>query len=236
MALNKINLAAVGLSEEAPATAVYANLFQPTFHRILRQSSVSKSEWQHLFFTFHQYVIWYDDQNHTSSVQLYECLRDDVRESVAVSRDRISNEQDDKVFLQKYVKQWNEFYIVSLYAHLPFQSVDVNLLELPEYAASKNDEAGPIRRMMLTVWNELVLTPFAHRLLKIVSDILIAERDDGLLYGDLVLGVRDSFFYVSPSRSFFEDHYEQVGWISISKVMWGAAVLAPPPHTGTLFW
>ena len=39
---------------------------------------------------------------------------------------------------------------------------------------------------------------------------MVTEREEGLIYASLITGVRDSFFLVSPLRSFFEDTYEQM--------------------------
>lgn len=62
----------------------------------------------------------------------------------------------------------------------------------------------------LQVWKDTVLACFTSRLLQIVSTMMVTEREEGLAYGNLITGVRDSFFHVSPQRSFFEGSYEQM--------------------------
>ncbi|XP_055355392.1 cullin-5-like isoform X2 [Paramacrobiotus metropolitanus] len=225
MALGSFNFGALGLAENADVSDVFERAFNPTFVKLLSQTSVPKAEWQHLFFTVYKYVIWFDDADHVLATKLYQCLRTDV-EQCAQSVAEYINEEDDRIFLEKYVKRWNDFYVQSSHAPLPFHSVDTALLEQTDFARqSKHDKDSmkPIQRMMLQVWQEIVLTPLATRLLKIVADMLNVEREGGFIFGDLIVGVRDSFLYVSASKSFFEQNYEQVYISSLERYFMQAA-------------
>ena len=143
---------------------MYHNQFRPTFLKLLTQSCVPKPEWQHLFFSVHQYIMWADPKDDVA-LTLYKILREDTKQAVAVARDFIGAEHDDMSFLQKYVHHWTEYLVLSLYAHLPFQSIDQALLEGPDAASFKsgvkNDDLGPIRRMFMEV-SEFTICLFAN--------------------------------------------------------------------------
>ncbi|OQV24039.1 Cullin-5 [Hypsibius exemplaris] len=209
--MNKIDLTKRGLPADAPPAEVYKKLFQPQFTKILKQHSVPHKEWQELFYDVYNYMLWYEDGVQNLSVIMFEQLNRNTVETVTAAREAIVLEQDDELFLRKYVATWTEYFIISQHAHLPFLSVDNGLLEIKEYAdAAKADDIHPIRRMLMTVWNEVVLTPIASRLLQITAKMLVLERDQGLTFGNLITGVRDSFYHVTPQRDFFVQHYESV--------------------------
>lgn len=107
---------------------------RPTVLKLLRQESVSKAEWQDLFYGVHLICLWVDK----GGSKIYESLQEDISAYIKQAQINILAQREEQALINAYIVEWRKFFTQSNYLPSPFRQ-----LELSKQITSSNNSQGP---------------------------------------------------------------------------------------------
>ncbi|XP_014663388.1 PREDICTED: cullin-5-like isoform X2 [Priapulus caudatus] len=166
---------------------------RPCVLKLLRQDSVSRSEWQELFMNVHLVCLW-DDRN--GPPRVHEALRTDILDFIEQAQKRVLDHQEDSALLKAYIAEWKKFFTQCTYLPLPFGQLETTLTNKasPSSQSKKNqNDESIVRKLMLDSWNESIFSAIKQRLQDSAMKLVHAERNGEAFDSQLVIGVRESY-------------------------------------------
>lgn len=97
---------------------------RPHVLKLLKQETVTQSEWQDLFYGVHLVCLW-DEKGAT---KIYECLQDDIVAFIRHAQARVLAQREEQALLKAYIVEWRKFFTQSGYLPLPFRQLEACLL------------------------------------------------------------------------------------------------------------
>ncbi|CAE1156957.1 CUL5 [Acanthosepion pharaonis] len=168
---------------------------RPTVLKLLRQESVTKSEWQGLFWAVHSVCLW-DDKG---PQKVYQALQDDILEFIRQAQARVLQHQEDSALLKAYIAEWGKFFTQCGYLPKPFCQLEASLAGKAHNTMPKKSqgEESIVRKMMLDTWNQSIFNNIKHRLQDSAMKLVHSERNGEAFNSQLVIGVRESYVNLS---------------------------------------
>lgn len=115
---------------------------RPTVLKLLRQESVSKAEWQDLFYGVHLICLWVDK----GGSKIYDSLQEDISAYIKQAQVNIMAQREEQALINAYIIEWRKFFTQSNYLPSPFRQ-----LELSKQQISSNNNQGPSNSSNSTV-------------------------------------------------------------------------------------
>lgn len=115
---------------------------RPTVLKLLKQESVSKAEWQDLFYGVHLICLWVDK----GGSKIYESLQEDILAYIKQAQINILAQREEQALINAYIVEWRKFFTQSNYLPSPFRQ-----LELSKQQISSNNNQGPSNSSNSTV-------------------------------------------------------------------------------------
>eukprot|EP00118_Oscarella_pearsei_P008730 m.46496 g.46496 ORF g.46496 m.46496 type:complete len:786 (+) comp33701_c0_seq2:3-2360(+) len=172
---------------------------KPSTKRLLLQQSVTKKEWQDLFWEVHGVTSW----DERGSQKIYESLKSMIQDFVKDVHSRVMANQDDSALLKAYIGEWGRFFAQSQYLPKPYTNVNIDPSRstltgpIAGGSASKDKEKPGgdvlIEKLMLDQWNEGIFSAIKERLQASAMKIVYCERQGEAFDTQLVIGVRQSY-------------------------------------------
>ncbi|KAG1649294.1 Cullin-5 [Nymphon striatum] len=189
---------------------------RPVVLKLLGQESVSRSEWQDLFWLIHSVCMW-DDKG---PGKIYKNLQDDILKFIVgaqdVTENRVSQVKDleldivserenglqsvlshheDQALLKAYITEWRKFFIQCCYLPMPFNQLESALSNKSNSTNQKKNfsDEGIVKKLMLDSWNESIFSNIKERLQSSAMKLVHAERNGEAFDSQLVIGVRESY-------------------------------------------
>lgn len=168
---------------------------RPTVLKLLRQESVTKPEWQELFWAVHSVCLW-DDKG---PQKVYQALQDDILEFIRQAQTRVLQHQEDSALLKAYIAEWGKFFTQCGYLPKPFCQLEASLAGKAHNTMPKKSqgEESIVRKMMLDTWNQSIFNNIKHRLQDSAMKLVHSERNGEAFNSQLVIGVRESYVNLS---------------------------------------
>lgn len=107
---------------------------RPTVLKLLKQESVSKTEWQDLFYGVHLICLWVEK----GGSKIYESLQEDISAYIKQAQVNILAQREEQALINAYIIEWRKFFTQSNYLPSPFRQ-----LEIYKNAVSSNSNQGP---------------------------------------------------------------------------------------------
>ncbi|XP_077539475.1 cullin 5 isoform X2 [Haemaphysalis longicornis] len=158
---------------------------RPTILKLLHQDSITRNEWQGLFWDIHAVCLW--DERGPS--KLYAALQEDILEFISIAQRRVLEHQEDQALLNAYIREWRKFFAQCSYLPMPFGQLET---VLAGKSLKKSDE-GLVRKLMLDTWNQSIFSAIKGRLQASAMKLVHAERMGEAIDSQLVVGVRESY-------------------------------------------
>lgn len=164
---------------------------RPTILKLLRQDSVTRSEWHDLFWLVHSVCLW-DDKG---PPKVYSALREDILEFIKQAQERVLSHQEEQALLKAYIAEWRKFFAQCSYLPMPFGQLETALQGKTTTAVQKNkqSEESVVRKLMLDSWNQSIFSNIKQRLQDSAMKLVHAERNGEAFDSQLVIGVRESY-------------------------------------------
>jgi cullin-5 len=96
---------------------------RPTVLKVLRQETVSRSEWHDLFMAVHSLCLW--DEN--GAPKVLAALRNDILDFIKQAQKRVLSHEEDCALLKAYIAEWNKFFTQCHYQPKPFSHLETTL-------------------------------------------------------------------------------------------------------------
>lgn len=97
---------------------------RPIVLKVLKQETVSQSEWQDLFYGVHLVCLW-DEKGAT---KIYDCLQEDIVAFIKQAQTRVLAQREEQALLKAYIVEWRKFFTQSSYLPLPFRQLETGLM------------------------------------------------------------------------------------------------------------
>lgn len=94
---------------------------RPTVLKLLKQESVSKAEWQDLFYGVHLICLWVEK----GGTRIYECLQEDISAYIKQAQVNIMTQREEQALINAYIVEWRKFFTQSNYLPSPFRQLDL---------------------------------------------------------------------------------------------------------------
>lgn len=190
--------------------------------KLLKQESVTKAEWQDLFYGVHLICLWVDK----GGSKIYESLQEDISAYIKQAQVNIMAQREEQALINAYIVEWRKFFTQSNYLPSPFRQLELskhNLSSISQGNSSnstaasagggassssginnstsgsslsqKNSSHGEtlVRELMLNLWNDGIFKDITYRLQESAMKLVQAERIGDAFDSQLVIGVRDSY-------------------------------------------
>eukprot|EP00095_Tigriopus_kingsejongensis_P002852 maker-scaffold442_size170051-snap-gene-0.30 protein:Tk02852 transcript:maker-scaffold442_size170051-snap-gene-0.30-mRNA-1 annotation:"Cullin-5" len=197
---------------------------RPTLLKLLRQLSVSRSEWQDLFWLVHSVCLW----DEKGAPKVYAALREDILDFIKQAQERVLAHQEDQALLKAYIAEWRKFFTQCGYLPKPFGQLETALQGKTTTSVQKGkptEDHSVVRKLMLDSWNQSIFSNIKERLQSSAMKLVHHERNGEAFDSQLVIGVRESYVNLSSNtddklqiyRENFERAYiqatEQFYWL-----------------------
>lgn len=168
---------------------------RPSVLKLLRQETVSRSEWHDLFWAVHSVCLW-DDKG---PQKVYQALQDDILEFIKHAQNRVLHNQEDSALLKAYIAEWGKFFTQCDYLPKPFMQLETSLASKTHTPMQKKTqgEESIVRKLMLDSWNHSIFSNIKQRLQDSAMKLVHAERNGEAFDSQLVIGVRESYVNLS---------------------------------------
>lgn len=120
---------------------------RPTVLKLLRQESVSKSEWHDLFYGVHLICLWVDK----GGSKIYESLSEDISAYIKQAQINIMAQREEQALINAYIVEWRRFFTQSNYLPSPFRQLEC-ILRISSSSSSNNSQ-GPSNNSNSTVFS-----------------------------------------------------------------------------------
>lgn len=196
---------------------------RPTVLKLLKQESVSKTEWHDLFYGVHLICLW-DEKDRT---RIYECLQEDISSYIKQAKANIMAQREEQALINAYIIEWRKFFTQSNYLPLPFRQLELSKAASNSQSSNSSNSASAaaagagssstgaansasgtgssssqkastqgealVRELMLNLWNVGIFKDITFRLQESAMKLVQAERNGDAFDSQLVIGVRDSY-------------------------------------------
>ncbi|XP_074660838.1 cullin-5-like isoform X2 [Tubulanus polymorphus] len=164
---------------------------RPTVLKLLRQETVTRPEWQDLFWAVHSVCLW-DDKG---ASKVHTALQSDILDFIKQAQARVLQHLEDSALLKNYIAEWGKFFTQCDYLPKPFNQLEITLANKgPSHSnQKKNQEESIVRKLMLDSWNQSIFSDINDRLLDSGMKLVHAERNGEAFDSQLVIGVRESY-------------------------------------------
>lgn len=95
---------------------------RPTVLKLLRQESVSKTEWQDLFYGVHLICLWVDK----GGTKIYDCLQEDIKAYIKHAELNIMGQRGEQALLNAYIIEGRKFFTQTMYLPSPFRQLELH--------------------------------------------------------------------------------------------------------------
>lgn len=116
---------------------------RPTVLKLLKQESVSKAEWQDLFYGVHLICLWVDK----GGSKIYESLQEDISAYIKQAQINILAQREEQALINAYIIEWRKFFTQSNYLPSPFRQLELSKQQI----SSSNNSQGPSNSSNATV-------------------------------------------------------------------------------------
>lgn len=165
---------------------------RPIVLKLLKQESVSQTEWQDLFYDVHLVCLW-DEKGPT---KLRDHLHSDIVQFIKQAQVRVLAQREEQALLKAYIAEWRKFFTQCNYLPTPFKQLENALQGKPTTAtnllagSSKKNQIDEsiVRKLMLDSWNESIFSDIKHRLQESAMKLVHAERNGEAFDSQLVIG------------------------------------------------
>lgn len=164
---------------------------RPTILKLLRQETVTRSEWHDLFWLVHSVCLW----DEKGPPKVYGALRDDILEFIKQAQERVLSHQEDQALLKAYIAEWRKFFTQCSYLPMPFGQLESALQgkTTTSIQKTKQNEESVVRKLMLDMWNQSIFSNIKERLQNSAMKLVHNERNGEAFDSQLVIGVRESY-------------------------------------------
>ncbi|KFM65638.1 Cullin-5, partial [Stegodyphus mimosarum] len=168
---------------------------KPIILKLLYQETITRAEWQDLFWLVHNVCLGKDN----SALKLYQSLQEHILDFTPQAQSYVLSVQQDEALLKAYIVEWRKFSTQCSYLLMPFSHLEAAVAgKFPSF------KRNGIRKALLERWNQSIFSNIKHRLQNSAMKLVHAERTGEVIDSQLVIGVRES--YVSLCLN--EDKYE----------------------------
>ena len=132
---------------------------RPTILKLLRQETVTREQWQDLFWLVHSVCLW----DEKGPPKVYAALRDDILEFIKQAQERVLSHLEDQALLKAYIAEWRKFFTQCSYLPMPFGQLETSLqvsylgISVPSDIIFVYYRAKPVRSRRLSRQNKKVL-------------------------------------------------------------------------------
>lgn len=116
---------------------------RPTVLKLLKQESVSKAEWQDLFYGVHLICLWVEK----GGSKIYESLHEDISAYIKNAQVNIMAQREEQALINAYIMEWRKFFTQSNYLPSPFRQLELSKQQI----ALTNNNQGPSNSSNSTV-------------------------------------------------------------------------------------
>lgn len=183
----------------------------PVVLKLLSQKSVTRDEWQKLFWDVYTICSWDED---SGVGKLYDALRNIILDFIIDSKSKVKMNSDDSSLLKAYIAVWTQFFDQSRYLPEPFGPLEKALRYADDgvKVKDKNEKSNIVRKLMLDSWNEHVFSDIKDRLQSSAMILVKNERKGVFFDSQLVIGVRQSYVNLCSDSSdhlkIYREHFE----------------------------
>ncbi|XP_076445369.1 cullin-5-like isoform X2 [Babylonia areolata] len=170
---------------------------EPSVLKLLRQESVSRDEWQDLFWAVHSVCMWDEKEG---PPKIYDALHKDINDFITHAKRKVQTHKDESALLRAYIAEWGKFFTQCGYLPKPFNQLEANLLGKLHSSMPKKTQTGEeslVRKLMLDSWNQSIFSDIKHRLQSSAMKLVRDERNGDAFDTQLVIGVRESYVNLS---------------------------------------
>ncbi|KAL8606036.1 Cullin-5 [Nucella lapillus] len=172
-------------------------IMEPTVLKLLRQESVSRDEWQDLFWAVHSVCMWDEKEG---PPKIHDALHRDILDFIKQAQRRVLTHKDESALLRAYIAEWGKFFTQCSYLPKPFNQLEANLMGKLHSSMPKKTQTGEesmVRKLMLDSWNQSIFSDIKHRLQSSAMKLVRDERYGDAFDTQLVIGVRESYVNLS---------------------------------------
>lgn len=94
---------------------------RPTVLKLLRQESVSKTEWHDLFYGVHLICLWVDK----GGTKIYDCLQEDIKSYIKHAELNIMGQRGEHALLNAYIIEGRKFFTQTSFLPSPFRQLEL---------------------------------------------------------------------------------------------------------------
>ncbi|RNA29773.1 cullin-5 [Brachionus plicatilis] len=187
-------------------------LIQPILIKLLNQEPIKKYEWFNLFSDVHTMCLW----DESCVPKLRKELETNIVDFICSIQDQIKRHEDDQALLRAYIGAWSKFLDQSNYLPHPFSSMEATNAKSNSSMNSLSQRKTPeshVRKLMLDAWYSSIFSLIKQRLQTGVMKIVYSERIGEPFDSQLVVGIRESFVYLSSDPDdrlrIYKDNFEK---------------------------
>lgn len=170
---------------------------RPTVLNLLNQNTVTKPEWQDLFWLVHSVCLW--DEKGASKV--HKALQEDILWFIKEAQMRVLSHQEDSALLKAYIAEWSKFFTQCRYLPQPFGQLENTLQGKGSGRPAKTAvDESIVRKLMLDSWNQSIFSNIKFRLQDSAMKLVHSERNGEDFDTQLVIGVRESYVNLSSNN------------------------------------
>lgn len=164
---------------------------RPTILKLLRQETVTREQWQDLFWLVHSVCLW----DEKGPPKVYAALRDDILEFIKQAQERVLSHLEDQALLKAYIAEWRKFFTQCSYLPMPFGQLETSLQGKTSsiQKAKQTEQESVVRKLMLDSWNQSIFSNIKERLQSSAMKLVHNERNGEAFDSQLVIGVRESY-------------------------------------------
>lgn len=183
---------------------------RPVILKLLSQESVTRDEWQTLFWDVYSMCLW-DEEFGVEKV--HEALKEIITNFIIAAKVKVKLHSDDSALLKAYISVWTRFFEQSRYLPEPFGPLE-KALENAEIGGTKNKngKSNIVRKLMLDSWNKHVFCDIRDRLQDSAMILVKNERKGVSFDSQLVIGVRQSYVNLCSDANdhlkIYREHFE----------------------------
>ncbi|XP_078492514.1 cullin-5-like [Ciona intestinalis] len=181
---------------------------QPIILKLLSQQSVTRQEWQDLFWDVHSVCLW---DNQVGPEKVHTALKTNISNFIKEAQQRIKTHHDGNALLRAYIVEWRKFFDQCVYLPEPFTQLEKSLSGTPS-KKKKQEQNTIVRKLMLDSWNKNIFKDIYEQLKDRTMELIKHEREGGELDAQLVIGVRQSFVNLCSNPDdpleIYREHFE----------------------------
>ena len=148
---------------------------RPTILKLLRQETVTREQWQDLFWLVHSVCLW----DEKGPPKVYAALRDDILEFIKQAQERVLSHLEDQALLKAYIAEWRKFFTQCSYLPMPFGQLETSLQGKTSsiQKAKQTEQESVVRKLMLDSWNQSIFSNIKERLQSSAMKLVHNERN-----------------------------------------------------------